>query len=686
MARHALWVLLFFATSVGPTVSQTLPFPEGLLRTIGGGEDYAQWVTASDHQVSSLNGLRSALAAVALGKSRVIYIHDDAELLVPQGAEPLRLPAGVTLASGRGRGGSLGALIKVSDGARQQPLIEVLGPNVRITGLRIFGPYTEIPQNACNPDTGCRLIAISISGRPGEERAVLIDNNELSAWPMAAIDVNNVRTVNVRHNHIHHNRQDGRGYGVVVDNGGVLVEHNLFHHNRHNVASTGATATDYTVRRNLILEGANASSFDTHGRCEITHTPSCRDCSGGPPPQCLLPVFKCPDSCPRDNKGPWINEASRRILIEANLVLQNEKPAFRARGVPTEGALLRGNMFRGSRETVDQEDIPPGGKGTCSGGAANCLAIDNEFGVDPGPAWFVSHRGTSSWRFRRFADSAVTQVRLADFDGDGRTDAFRRNGTQWELSRSAKEAWRRIGSSDVPIGELAFCDFDGDRHADVFRRTSRNTWEVSFGRDVGVDSGGMTAWREVGASNAAFQDLVFGDFDGDRHTDVFRKTPGDTWEVSFGKDVTATAGRMTGWREIGRSGVPVRELAFGDFDGDGRTDILRRTPQNTWEISFARDVTAGSGRMSAWRQVASSSVGVREVAIGDFDADGHADVLRHTPRDTWEVSLSAGVTAAQGQMTPWRIINSSNFRVRQLAFGDVDGDKRTDILVHRHPW
>ena len=127
------------------TPSQELPFPESVLRTIGGGEDYDRWITTSDHQVSDFIGLRAALEAVARGEGRVIYIKDEAELLIPPAAEPLRLPAGVTRAGGRGHGGSLGALVGVSEDARRQPLIDVQDTNVRITGLRIHGPHSEIP-------------------------------------------------------------------------------------------------------------------------------------------------------------------------------------------------------------------------------------------------------------------------------------------------------------------------------------------------------------------------------------------------------------------------------------------------------------------------------------------------------------------------------------------------------------
>ena len=66
------------------------------------------------------------------------------------------IPAGVTLVSGRGRDGSQGALI-YSEALTENdkatgtgtPLFKTAGKGVRVTGLRIRGPFAEVGDHHC---------------------------------------------------------------------------------------------------------------------------------------------------------------------------------------------------------------------------------------------------------------------------------------------------------------------------------------------------------------------------------------------------------------------------------------------------------------------------------------------------------------------------------------------------------
>jgi hypothetical protein len=61
-----------------------------------------------------------------------------------------------------------------------------------------------------------------------------------------------------------------------------------------------------------------------------------------------------------------------------------------------------------------------------------------------------------------------------------------------------------------------------------------------------------------------------------------------------------------------------------------------------------------------------------EVAVGDFDGDGRADVFQATGA-VWVYS--------PGGTREWRYLNDSTLRLNRLAFGDFDGDKRTDVFA-----
>lgn len=198
-------------------------------------------------------------------------------------------------------------------------------------------------------------------------------------------------------------------------------------------------------------------------------------------------------------------------------------------------------------------------------------------------------------------------LRLGDFDGDRRTDVFVSSGGTWWLSRGGVDWWTELNTSAVAPSQLGFGDFDGDGRTDVFYGNGR-AWFVSYG--------GATAWQRVQTSALKVPSLRFGDFDGDGRTDVFRTTNGTWWVSSGGTEP---------WAELNTSSVPLSALRFGDFDGDRLTDIYRANPQGGWLVSFG-----GSGpwtplpdslRMPPFTAPPSGFV------FGDFDGDGRRDVL-----------------------------------------------------------
>src|ERR687889_846345 len=84
-----------------------------------------------------------------------------------------------------------------------------------------------------------------------------------------------------------------------------------------------------------------------------------------------------------------------------------------------------------------------------------------------------------------------------------------------------------------------------------------NTWMVSFG--------GTTSWHNLNSSKFGIKDLRFGDFDGDGKADVFAAWGGQ-WHISFGG--------VTGWQTVNGSSFGISKFRFGDFNGDGKTDVF----------------------------------------------------------------------------------------------------------------
>lgn len=107
---------------------------------IGGGAGYTEIVTSGDYTVREPDDLVAALAAA--GPGQVVFIPGDVEMdltaLIYVEDLVLEIPGGVTLASDRGHNGSKGALL-TNDALDAPNMISTLGPDVRVTGLRLRG-------------------------------------------------------------------------------------------------------------------------------------------------------------------------------------------------------------------------------------------------------------------------------------------------------------------------------------------------------------------------------------------------------------------------------------------------------------------------------------------------------------------------------------------------------------------
>lgn len=149
-------------------------------------------------------------------------------------------------------------------------------------------------------------------------------------------------------------------------------------------------------------------------------------------------------------------------------------------------------------------------------------------------------------------------------------------------------------------------------------------------------------------------DLASGDFDGDGLSDLFLAT-GAGWYYA--------PGGTAEWRLLSPDKNDLADtLRFGDFDGDGRTDVIGKNGSS---------VMVSWGGTSDWDVLNSTPAPMADLATGDFDGDGLSDIFYADGKSWW---LSSGGTA------PFTFLNTSSFRVPQLRFGDFNGNHRTDVF------
>jgi hypothetical protein len=150
-------------------------------------------------------------------------------------------------------------------------------------------------------------------------------------------------------------------------------------------------------------------------------------------------------------------------------------------------------------------------------------------------------------------------------------------------------------------------------------------------------------------------DLATGDFDGDGRTDVFLAN-GTAWFFS-------RAGKGP-WEFLHASNKPLDGLGFADVDNDGVTDVLYR--DGAGNVGYLR-----SGRQDlaplTWTPVAT-----KDLRVGDFDGDQRTDLF-FTLNGQWQVWY--------GSTRTWTWAQTSSKDISELLFGEFDDAPGTDVAT-----
>lgn len=272
-----------------------------------------------------------------------------------------------------------------------------------------------------------------------------------------------------------------------------------------------------------------------------------------------------------------------------------------------------------------------------------------------------------TWRFRLGSAAGLGSVQNSgiaatnpakalplDWNGDGRMDLL----VHWSDGFFRVLAGTATGlASPVPAGPLGVpnntaysdwttVDVNGDGRDDLVRVS----WQQVFVRLNGSTGFGAEV---VGYYDEIFHNMGLGfqtvhgssklrtlDYDGDGADEVvvygclyvqieYASCWGDYWWV--------LRWNGTGLQVVTMLGSPAR---YGDFNGDGQTDLAVRGGSNQWCLVM------GSGAAS-YCGPSASTYNSRLVLVSDYDGDGYDDLfLSHTSSATWHVFRSTGTGLA----------------------------------------
>lgn len=121
------------------------------------------------------------------------------------------------------------------------------------------------------------------------------------------------------------------------------------------------------------------------------------------------------------------------------------------------------------------------------------------------------------------------------------------------------------------------------------------------------------------------------------------------------------------------------QVATGDFNGDGATDLMRSRGDGRWQVCIAGN---GAFACTDWAGPVGKN---KDVATGDFNGDGRTDIGLYPKVDSqanWEMCLSTGTSFS---CTSWpgrgaAVYTHNGIQSGHLV-GDFTGDGRDDIAL-----
>ncbi len=320
------------------------------------------------------------------------------------------------------------------------------------------------------------------------------------------------------------------------------------------------------------------------------------------------------------------------------------------------------------------------------GGGGN-PGSDDQYIIGFNPAngeWFGSHLadGTSRVLTTWSPSAGWNNGLVADFNGDGLSDIAARTATgRWWVGLAqtgglnpafTTSLWG--GSSRVPYQTVVAADVNNDGSADIvtFSNALNKSWQILTSTNTSFNAANIN-WR----SNVNWTDFQVADFNGDGRDDIAARIAPATggfspWWVgiSNGAGVYATS-RWGRWENSNW-----RDVMVGDYNNDGFADIVGQTPNGNWRMARSNGTSFNTLDLGSWASVAAA--GWQNVMTGDFNGDGRDDVIGRTNTGDWFWWYLAGNSAIFPAASLARWQPAQNFRGIQVA--DIGNDGKSDLL------
>lgn len=246
-------------------------------------------------------------------------------------------------------------------------------------------------------------------------------------------------------------------------------------------------------------------------------------------------------------------------------------------------------------------------------------------------------------------------------------------GQWWQLqhagSGNGSDEYQRTNlghwSTQVSWRDLQTGDFNGDGVTDVIGRTGAGAWWVGLGDSQGGEFENQL-WARW-ATHVQWHDVKTGDFNGDGRDDIIGRASNGAWWVGVSNGVGFENKRWGRWSPTAQW----RHVQVGDFDGDDVSDLIGQAPSGMWWVARSVDGAFESTAWGSW----SPRVTWDQVQLGDFNGDGRDDLIGRAANGAWWVSRSTGSSFDIRNWGKW----STRVDWTDILVADFNADGRDDL-------
>ncbi|NNE48098.1 MAG: S8 family serine peptidase [Rhodothermales bacterium] len=253
---------------------------------------------------------------------------------------------------------------------------------------------------------------------------------------------------------------------------------------------------------------------------------------------------------------------------------------------------------------------------------------------------------------------------------------------------SANSSLLNVSDRTGPDGFLleALTDFDGDGLREVTLNRYEDGW---IGDTVAVLEWGGSSFRRASSLLAGVIPRDIGDSDGDGLLELLTQVGPATLLIE-----QSPAGYPQNLIFADTSGLSGNQndalwgARLTDMDSDGRVEIIGHNTREWRMLEWSGTSFEEVARVSDPTGVADSELGENTfeqpyAVIGDFDGDGHQEMLTGDSDGDWIIYESSSDNMLEAV---WSYETNRYDAGSRLAVGDLNGDGRSELIVYNHNW